>query len=414
MLEHMKHLRFVHNAQTILCLAVTYLIYSSWTSGPEVLGDLDGFLQTMQRARRVIEEPEHITLLVPSVENARDRRSRELSAILQHEVTLIAPFVLEATTPLPAESAPIGRQWTALQEQQWTLMEIEITDQDFRDVRDWYARWYDRWGVCVLYFERDRRPRRDRFDPRSPHQTRRRSAPPEFRIMVSEWGENPNVVSAMIELIVYVPESRRHPSCRRSSNPRDYRLRDEWILSSEAERFGPYQLSVRSDTIQLPRSTFSRYHYLQTALDSIGHCAPNEVREWAMTNRTSEIREREPRLFGTLIRGEDVGVVGLGATLAVHAYMFFTLLSLRYSHDPRIATDRPFLWMGAMRTWIPTMFTFVTLALCPAVVVGVALWRLTSFGTLVSFLWFAILLTLGMFNMYMARHLGDGSTDPRS
>ena len=411
MLDYMKHLRFVHNAQTILCLAVMYMIVSSWTSGTEVLADLDGFIQTMQRARHAVETPGDITYLVPSVRRDRERTNRDLSATLGHEVSLIVPRVLRATTSLPVESESIGRQWTALQKQQWTLKEVDITDQDFTEVREWYKLWYARWGTCVLKFKRDSSARRDRFALRRSYHAGRRSATPDFRIIVPNWRESSSVVSATIEFIAYIPVSRSHPSCRTASNLRHHGLGEDWTLSPDSARFGPYELPVRTSTIVLPQSTFDRYHYLQRVLSSIRELTPNEVREWAMRDKVSEIRERESRLFGTPVRGEDLGVVAPGAILGLHLYILFTLLSVYPKSVPKPVMNRPFPWFAAMRTTVPTLFTFVTLALCPAVAVALALWRLTAVGILVSGGCFLVMLALGTSIMWLARHVGDGSSE---
>ena len=408
MFDHMRHLRFVHNAQTILCLAVVYLIASSWTWGTEVLRDLDGFSQTMQRARRVVEEPDEITRLVPSVRDTRDGKNRRLSETLGRRVTLIAPRVVETTTSLPVDSESIGRQWTALEAQRWRVKEIDITHKGFSDVRDWYAQWYKRWGICVFHFENDRRTDRDHFNPRSPIRGRR-FATPDFRVTVADWGTNRSVVSAMVDFVVYVPESRRHPSCRRRHSPRDYMIRDEWTLSPEVKRFGPYQLVVETKMIQLPQSTLDQYNYLRAALSLIGDLAPNEVREWAMREKVSEIRERESRLFGTHIRGEDLGFVAPGAIFALHLYILVTLFSLRSQDGPTLTIEGPLPWFAAMRTTLPSGFTFVTLALCPAVAFGFAVWRWTMLGTGVSVGLFCALLVMGIAIMCLARRLGERS-----
>ena len=46
MSDYLTHLRFVHNVQTIICLTIIYFVWSSWTSGTELLGELNRFLQT--------------------------------------------------------------------------------------------------------------------------------------------------------------------------------------------------------------------------------------------------------------------------------------------------------------------------------------------------------------------------------
>lgn len=410
MLDLVKHLRFVHNAQTLLSLIVVYLVISSWTSGNEVLSDLDGFMQTVQVAKRVVDRPENIALLVPSVREARDRRDREVSDTIGRPVTVISPSRIRSMASLPADSASVALQWTELERHSWLLKDIDVPQQTFAAARDWYAQWYVRWGTCVRRFERDRRARRTRFEPTFSYNEVRRSIEPDLRVVVPDWSDESTVVSAMIEMTVYLPESRRYTPCRRRTPRWDYMRDEEWRVSSEREEFGPYRLEVKTETIQLPQGVFETYPHLESQLASIGELTPDEVREWAVSQRTSELRGRESRLFGTTIRGQDLGVVAPAAILALHLYIFITLLSVVPKVSRNSGNEGPLPWLATMKSLLPVAFAWITLALFPAVGAGLALWRLAALNTIASIACSFVVLCLGTLIVAIAQDLGGESS----
>lgn len=407
--EFMRHLRFVHNAQTLLSLLVVYLVLSSWTSGLEVLGDLDGFIQTSQRVRGVVDRPESLDVLVPSVREDRSRRDRDLSDRISHRVAVTSPSIVRSMTSLPPESASIGLQWTALQRQTWSLKELDTSQHDFSEVRDWLALWNDRWGYCRYVFERDRRSARSRSGSRFSYNDIRRSVTPDVRILAPDWTGESNVVLGRIEVIAYVPESRDDPSCRRLYDPWDYMRDEEWKLSIDREVFGPYAFNVQTTTIQLPPSTLGRFPHLQKELTSIRNLTPYQVRERMASDSIAELHERESRLFGTTIRGEDLGVVAPVALFSLHVYLLVTLASLRPKMAGKAEAGGVYPWLAAMRSPVPILYSLVTLALCPAAAAGLVLWRLASFGKIMASVSAFAVLGLGMLIVWLAQDLARRS-----
>lgn len=408
----MKHLRFVHNAQAILCLTVIYLVLSSWTSGPEVASDLDGFLRTTQLAKRVAEDPDNLALLVPAVHGAHAQRNREISQEIGHRVIAVAPSMVQSMTPLPADSAPIGVQWRELEKQEWSLKEIDTSQHDFTEIRRWYARWLVRWRGCMLYFRRDLRERQNSFGLRLSDDEIRRFMTPNLNLMVANWPGQADFVSATVEMRVHVPDSPRTVWCRPNAEvpaPRSIGRGEEWEPTVERQSFGSYRFPVQTQTVRLPSSTFERYPYLHEALPSIGDLTPAEVREWAANHRVSEVRGREPRLLGTSIRGEDLGVVAPFAISALHLYLLITLLSMFGHKRHQAPVDDVLPWLPTMKAALPIVFTVLTLALCPAVAAGIALWRLTTTSLFVLVVWSLALFVAGVGIGALASKLGDGS-----
>lgn len=407
----MRHLRFVHNAQTLLSLLVVYLVLSSWTSGTELLDDLDGFIQTTQLARGVVDRPASLELLVPSVREARDRRDRELSEKIGHRVAVTSPSIVRSMTSLPSESASIGLQWTEFQSKAWILKEVDLSQHDFFEVRDWFVRWNDRWGYCRYVFERDRRSHRDRSAPRFSYNDIRRSITPDIRILVSDLKVESNVVAGRVEAIAYLPESRNHISCRRLYNRWDYMRDEEWKLSIDRESFGPYEFEVRTQTVRIPPSTFERFPHLQNELTSIQNLTPYQVRERATMDRIAELQERESRLFGTTIRGEDLGVVAPLAILVMHLYLLITLLSVSPKMTGETQEDDFLPWLAAMKSRLAISFAWTTLALFPAAAAGLALWRLAVFGPIMAIVCSLALLMLGTVIVSLAQNFnGESAT----
>ena len=426
MLEHLKHLRFVHNTQTIVCLTVVYFVWSSWTSGTELLSDLKGFLLTAQVTRQVVENPEHHPILAPAIRNYRTLLNRELSNAIGHRVTAVAPSKIQSVTSLPEESASIGTQWRELQGHQWILQTLGTSQESLTDVRVWL----DRWRGCQPYLERGlralrKRPRRDlrrrpgqglrRYSGRPPSSAEiRELTTPVVDLVVTGWPENSNFVSATVAVVVYVPARHRslHP-CRRDAaevpDPGNFTRDDEWGLFVERKTFGSYRFVVRIDTIRLPPSTFDRYPYLEQALNTIGEFTPSEALDWAKKQQVARIRGQDPRFFGTNIRGEHLGYVGPVVIFLLHVYLLITLHSLlgyvqRESRPPGSPT-----WLATMKLTWPRLFSFLTLAGCPTVAVGLALWRLTGIHPMGLVLWPSLLFVLGIWIVVLAQRLGVDS-----
>ena len=121
MTDYVSHLRFIHNTLTILSLTIMYLVWSSWTSGPELRSDLDGFLRTAEAARTVVEMPERLVGLVPEMPNPHLLLSSEITSTIGYPVLAVNSLRMRSATSLPSDTSPVGVQWRALQAQEWAV-----------------------------------------------------------------------------------------------------------------------------------------------------------------------------------------------------------------------------------------------------------------------------------------------------
>ena len=80
--------------------------------------------------------------------------------------------------------------------------------------------------------------------------------------------------------------------------------------------------------VRLPESTFDGYFHLERDLDAIAEFTPTAALEWALGQQVAEIQGRQPRLFGTTIRGEHLGYVGPLAILLLQLYLLINLWAL--------------------------------------------------------------------------------------
>ena len=364
-----------------------------------------------QVTRQVVENPEHHPILAPAIRNYRTLLNRELFDTIGHRVMAIAPSRIQSVTSLLEESAPIGTQWQELQGHQWILQTLGTSQESLTDVRVWL----DRWRRCQRYLERglralQERPGLDLQRPPSSAEIRELTTP-VVDLVVTDWPENSNFVSAAVEVAVYVPARHRslHP-CRRDAaeipDPGDFTRDDEWGLFVERKTFGSYRFVVRTDTIRLPPSTFDRYPFLEQALNTIGEFTPSEALNWAEKQQVARIRGQDPRFFGTNIRGEHLGYVGPVVIFVLHVYLLITLHSLLSYVQRESRPAGPPTWLATMkRTW-PRLFSFLTLAGCPTVAVGLALWRLTRIHPMGLVLLPFLLFVLGIWIVVLAERLG--------
>ena len=137
MSDFVNHLRFVHNTQTILSLTIMYLVWSSWTSGPELRSDLDRFLRTAEAARAVVEMPERLAGLVPEMPNPHLVLSAEITSTLGYRVLAVNPLRIRLVTSIPNNTSTVGAQWRALQDQEWILQKLGNPEDDLSEVGAW-------------------------------------------------------------------------------------------------------------------------------------------------------------------------------------------------------------------------------------------------------------------------------------
>ena len=210
MSHYLTHLRFVHNVQTIICLTIIYLVWSSWNSGTELLGELNRFLRTTELAREVVGSPERISYLIPDIPSSRNSLRAEIEKMTGLSVSVNAPSMARSLTNLPNESAPIGVQWEQLQTQEWLRTTLGPSGDSLRDVGAWLN---DRWRPCLRYLETTLR--RARRDPRASRRLASREAArlmtPEVYFTVADWPESADTVSALVEVIVHLPQRYGSP-----------------------------------------------------------------------------------------------------------------------------------------------------------------------------------------------------------
>ena len=273
---------------------------------------------------------------------------------------------------------PIRILWQELQNQRWRVpARLAVPEDVLEDMRSWL----DEWRHCYSALTQDVHRIRQ-SGGRGGQLASNRYTTPTLRIAVFDGVRRPDVVSVIFQIAVYSPALRRH-YCRGDSKAdfyeRDRRLR----VTREYKRFGPFYLGVQSKEVSLPDSLFDRYQYLQRDLGEIGDQTVDEALVWATQQQQAEIRERELRLVGARLTGEDLGIIVPLAIVALHLYMLFMLWSLNSGNGTLL--DDPVPWLAAAPSQPALVWSVLTLVLLPAGATGLALWRLTTTSGGVAF-----------------------------
>ena len=404
MSDYLSHFRFVHNTQTVLSLAIIYLIVSTWTSGTELRRDLNGFLRTVEVARAVVETPERLADLIPDLPNHHAALSAELATATGHAVLTVAPLRIRSVTSLPDESSPIGTQWQGLQNQEWILQTLGNPEDDLTEVRAWFnERTFDQEPLSRTVRRRD---------PRIHDQDIRELTRPILLPSTTDWPADSSSGLAVLELEAYVPvlPSRTRKRCEDVTGIaryRDPRWDVELGLIIDCTTFGPYRFATQTDTVRLPPSAFERYPYLQRELAAIADLTPNDALAWAAGLQVDGIRERDPRFFGTPIRGEHLGFVVPVAMIFLQFYFLIMLYNLRvFGRKGSFDTTLP-QWVVTMKQWHAMVYSYATLVVVPAATVSLVLWRLTTIDRIFILAVTLIPLGIGIWIVRLGQEVGQ-------
>jgi len=410
--DYVNHLRFVHNAQTIVSSTVLYLVISSWSLAPELISDLKQFLGLSQKSRAAAEVPELLDDLIPQVGMSHVEFSAKLSSTIRHVVRTATPFRSRPLTSPPEESAPVGTQWRDLKNQKWMVETLGKPEDSLSEIQVWL----DKWKRCLPSLERELRdPRRAllRRGRRPSSVDVRRLTAPQIRVSVADWPAGANSVQAVTEIEVYVPDWRSSiHACRgftpKDADPENFSHDYEWSLTRVRRTFGPHRFGIQARNFSLPAETFDSFPTLRKELNSIADLSPADALAWAEDKKVAGIRGRTPRFFGATIRGEHLGYVGPLLIVALHLYLLIMLHSLS-GHSPREGTTvhTPLPWAATIKQPLPILFSFVTLALLPTVAIAVSMYRLTSINWYFAVVASIPMLAVGIWIFVLAPKLGQ-------
>ena len=422
MSSYLTHLRFVHNLQTTICLAIIYLVWSSWTSGTELLAELNRLFRTTALAREAVESHGHLSYLIPDIPSSRNSLGTEIAEMTGLNVSVSAPSMARSLTSPPDEWAPIGVQWDQLQEQEWLLTTLGLSEDSLREVSAWLD---ERWRPCLRYLSATL-DRRNRRDPRARRRYRALSSrdrlrltTPEVYFTVTDWPESADTVSALVEVMVYVPQrDGTIHDCRKVGNnvsdAGELTPDDDLGLFVERKTFGIQRLITQPISVRIPRTAFDDYRHLEWELDGIADLTPTAALEWARDQQVAGIQGRESRLLGTNIRGEHLGYVAPWAILLLHAYLLVNLYGLRGQVQNGLQATTVVSWLAAIKQPFPRLFSFLTLVALPVVAAVFALWRLTPTSRIGLSVWMLVLLVSGVGAIVLAQSLdGRGDANPR-
>ena len=380
MYECFTHLRLVHNAQTLISLILLYLIWTGWNSATELYGDLTRLGDVVRTARQAVETPSNLDDLVLEMPDHKALLHRELRRALSPNRVYIEDghsLPIDLLTAFPEESVPIRILWQELQRQRWRVpARFTVPEDVLEDMRSWL----NEWRHCHLALTQHVHGILRRL--RGGQVAADRYTIPTLRIAVFGGGRRPDVVSVILQIAVYSPALRRH-YCRGDSRADFYERDFDLQVTREYKRFGPLYLGVQSKEVSLPDSLFDRYHYLQRNLGEIGDQTLDEALVWAAQQQQAGIRERELRLVGASLTGEDLGVIVPLAIIALYLYMLFMLCSLNSGNGTLL--DDPVPWLVAAPSPPALVWSVSTLVLLPAGATGLALWRLTTIPGGVAF-----------------------------
>ena len=371
MYEYLTHMRLVHNAQALISVMVLYLVWTGWNPATELRGDLERFGGVVRNADHAVERPDNLGDLVPETPDHKTSLHRDLRAALGR-IYIVDPHSLpiELLTSFPKESTPVRVLWLELQNQRWRVPDRLTVPKDvLEDMRTWL----DDWRRCYRALERHLN--RINQIPLNRRNETQRYTTPTLRIAVFPGRWSPDVVSVIFQIAVYSPGLRSH-RCR-GDNEADFYERDRDLeVTREYKRFGPFDLRVQSTVVSLPASLFDGYRHLERDLGEIGELTVEEALTWAAEQQWAGFRERDLRLVGLRVTGEDLGVIAPFAVVTLHIYMLVMLLSLNSQKGTHV--DGPIPWLVAAPSTLALVWSASTLALLPATASGVALWRLTT------------------------------------
>lgn len=396
----MRHLRFVHNTQTILSAAVLYLVYSTWTSGPELRQELEDFLQLVEYAKVYVERRDPLTSLVPEMPNHNAALASEVNRATGHSVWALAPFRIRSVRPLPEKSAPVGAQWRALQDQQWTVQTLGNPEHGWTEVRAWLDERRSNLARALRGGARGRLPRLKKRKVKR-IQDRVRHQLPIVRLSVTDWPAEAKFVAANVQIVAYVAMTEKlfSEGAENITSPAEYRdlhLAFESRVVIARKTFGPFQFVSRTNKVQLPSSAFDRYPHLQQKINVIKDLTPTEALAWAADQQVAGIREREPELLGISTRGEDLGRIGPIVLLSLFVYLLLMLRDPRISVEKQSYDPRLLPWLAARSDWFAKIYSSITLIILPAGAVFLLLWRFTTTSWLIRITAVAIVVAIGI------------------
>ena len=274
----------------------------------------------------------------------------------------------------------------------------------------------DRWRPCLRYL-RDTLDRRARRDPRASRRLRRLSSrdvarltTPEVHFTVTDWPESADTVSALVEVIVHLPQQDGSiHNCRTVGNNvsdvGDLTADNDLGLFVERKTFGFRRLATRTELVRIPPTTFDDYPNLERELESIADLTPTAALNWAVDQQVAEIQDRDPRFLGTTIRGEHLGYVAPWAILFLHVYLLVNLYGLRGQIQNVSQGTTVITWIAAMKQPWAILFSSLTLVVLPVVAAVFARWRLTPIGRTDLLVWMLVLFAFGVGTMILAQSL---------
>ena len=373
MYEYFTHLRMVHNAQTLISLMAVYLIWAS--PATELYGDLAAFRDVVTKAGQAVERSGNLDDLAVEMPDHKASLHRDLRTALG-AVYIVDSHSLpvEMLTSFPDQSVPLRVLWQELQNQRWRVPDrLTVPRNVLGDMRAWLDEWRRCYPALTRHLDGTGRDGRDEA---------RRYTIPTLRIAVSPERRRAEVVSVILQLAVYSPAVQRH-YCRGDSRADFYERDFDLQVTREYKRFGPLYLWVQRTGVSLPASLFDRYQHLKRALGDLGNRTLEEALAWADEQQRAEVRERELRLVGARLTGEDLGFIVPFAVIALHVYMLVMLRSLNFGNGTHLGDPIP--WLVAVPSPLAFVSSLLTLMLLPAGASGLALWRLTTMSGVDAF-----------------------------
>ena len=396
--DHVNHLRSIHNKQTILSLVILYL---AWSSGTGLFRDLNSFFRTAEEAKTL---PERVADLMHKVLPNSYLLGFDLGTITDHPVETVPTFRIQSATSLSDELSPIGTKWQAIQNHELIFQTLGNPEDDLSEVRTWLD---------------ERRPSLERIEIH--HRDSGRSAQdihrlttPIVRPSVTDWPPAASSAFAVVEIEVYVPRQRNLSELlenvtiiEKYPNPhRDHELG----INFDRATFGPYRFVTETYTVPLPLSAFNplsafkKYPDLQKKLDEDKEFASLTSNDaLAKLEQAPWTRGHDLKLFGTAIRGQHIGLVGIGAISILQIYLLLMLQDLRISIR-KVSFDPMLLpWLATSRKIAAKLYSLLTLVFLPASAAGLAMWRLTTVNRLGVLAVTLILFVLGLWIMWVPK-----------
>lgn len=369
--ESLEHIRLIHFTLLLACGTIIYLVLSSWTPANELVLDLKGYVNLLNKVGKTYENDEVLAEILPDweavgVAPAQRALSERLGmrVVLHDQSRKLLKIVSKEPAAFPDTFESLGDARNALEKVRWKFIVVGDMRDDAADVRQWL--------------------RETTENGKSPNHNGWRE--PLILLNVKGWPFNAeaNRMEALAEVEVRLVEDLVIRTGSAAGSSAMYTFR------THSKSFGDRVLAADEHSKSLPAPWLSqRFPWLTKHWDSVKALPHERALAWAEDQRVEGLRSRNPSLFGIEIKGEHLAYIGPFIVVAGLLYLLSFLVQLerylsRGGRDEQAGAPALSPWIGSMTNAWAQVVTRVTLTAGPFMAVWLPLWRLLGLHWLLS------------------------------